>query len=402
MAELPIGISANMFYTLFMMSIPSFITRQHDLDEALSIIAKGDVFAIDTEFLREKTYYPQLCLIQIAGNGIHFAIDPLVEGLSLQALWDLLADEHITKVFHAGRQDIEIFYHLTGDVPKGIFDSQIAAMVCGLGDQVGYDKLVHHFLGHTIDKSSRFTDWSKRPLSDKQLSYALDDVIHLEKIYPMLCDALTKENKLDWIADEVTVLTALETYAVDPEQMYKRIKLRTNKPFILNRLKHLAAFRETECQKRDLPRGRFLKDETLMDLAATGPKTPEAVSKIRGLGNQKNGWLTGQIIAVIKQADNADKKSWPQMEARKQTERAPAAVLEMLRVLLKHVCEDAAVAPRLIASASDLERLALSNDNDQPVLQGWRYEVFGKKALAMKAGKIGMALNKGEMRFFDL
>ena len=402
LVELVIGITTILLYIYSMSSLPSIITSQADLEQALSIIAKGDVFAIDTEFLREKTYYPQLCLIQIAGNGIYFAIDPLVEGLSLQGLWDLLADERITKVFHAGRQDIEIFYHLTGDVPKGIFDSQIAAMVCGLGDQVGYDKLVHHFLGHTIDKSSRFTDWSKRPLSDKQLSYALDDVIHLEKIYPMLCDVLEKENKLEWIKDEVKVIAALETYAIDPEQTYKRIKLRTNKPLILNRLKHLAAFREIECQKRDLPRGRFLKDETLMDLAATGPKTAEAISKIRGLGSQKNGWLTGQIISIIKQADSADKASWPKMPERKKTERAPAAVLEMLRVLLKHVCEEAAVAPRLIASASDLELLAVSDDTAQPVLQGWRYEVFGKKALAMKAGKIGMALNKGEMRFFDL
>lgn len=381
---------------------PLVITKQSDLDTALATIQKGAMFAIDTEFLREKTYYPQLCLIQIAGNGIHFAIDPLIKELDFSALWALLADESIVKVFHAGRQDIEIFYHLTGAVPQNIFDSQIAAMVCGLGDQVGYDKLVQHFLGKVIDKSSRFTDWSKRPLSDKQISYALDDVIHLEKIYPLLCEQLANENKLDWIADEAKIVSALDTYAIDPWQIYKRIKVRTNKQIVLNRLKHLAAFRETESQKRDLPRGRFLKDETLMDLAATAPKTPEAVGKIRGLSNQKNGWLTGQIIATIKKADDSDKASWPELPARTKTERAPAAVLEILRVLLKHVCEDSAVAPRLIASAHDLERLALSDDGDQQVLQGWRYEVFGKKALAMKAGKIGMALDKGEMRFFDL
>ena len=391
-----------MHYVLLMSSLPLVITQQSHLDQALVIISKGTMFAIDTEFMREKTYYPQLCLIQIAGNGIHFAIDPLVDGLDLSALWALLADESITTVFHAGRQDIEIFYHLTGDVPHNIFDSQIAAMVCGLGDQVGYDKLVQHFLGKVIDKSSRFTDWSKRPLSDKQISYALDDVIHLEKIYPMLCEQLEKENKLSWIADEAQILGAIETYAVDPNEIYRRVKIRTNKPIILNRLKHLAAFRETECQKRDLPRGRFLKDETLMDLAATAPKTGDAMAKIRGIGNQKNGWLTGQLLHVLKQADEADKDTWPKLPERKRFERAPAAVLELLRVLLKHVCEEAAVAPRLIASASDLEELALSNDSSQAVLQGWRYEVYGKKALALKSGKVGMALENGAIRFFDI
>ena len=390
-----------MHYVCLMFSIPPVITQQSHLDQALSVISQGTMFAIDTEFMREKTYYPQLCLIQIAGNGIHFAIDPLVEDLDLSALWALLADETITTVFHAGRQDIEIFYHLTGDVPHNIFDSQIAAMVCGLGDQVGYDKLVQHFLGKVIDKSSRFTDWSKRPLSDKQISYALDDVIHLEKIYPMLCEQLEKENKLSWIADEAQVLGAIETYAVDPQEIYRRVKIRTNKPVILNRLKHLAAFREIECQKRDLPRGRFLKDETLMDLAATAPKTADAMAKIRGIGNQKNGWLTGQLLTVLKQADEADKSTWPKLPERKRVERAPAAVLELLRVLLKHVCEEAAVAPRLIASASDLEELALSNDTSQAVLQGWRYEVYGKKALALKSGKVGMALEDGAICFFD-
>jgi len=391
-----------MLYVLLMSSLPLVITQQSHLDQALVIISKGTMFAIDTEFMREKTYYPQLCLIQIAGNGIHFAIDPLVDGLDLSALWALLADESITTVFHAGRQDIEIFYHLTGDVPHNIFDSQIAAMVCGLGDQVGYDKLVQHFLGKVIDKSSRFTDWSKRPLSDKQISYALDDVIHLEKIYPMLCEQLEKENKLSWIADEAQILGAIETYAVDPNEIYRRVKIRTNKPIILNRLKHLAAFRETECQKRDLPRGRFLKDETLMDLAATAPKTADAMAKIRGIGNQKNGWLTGQLLHVLKQADEADKDTWPKLPERKRFERAPAAVLELLRVLLKHVCEEAAVAPRLIASASDLEQLALSDDSSQAVLQGWRYEVYGKKAIALKSGKVGMALENGAIRFFDI
>ena len=382
--------------------IPSVITKQSDLSDALAIIAKGASFAIDTEFMREKTYYPQLCLIQIAGNGIVFAIDPLVDDLDLHGLWDLLDNPDITKVFHAGRQDVEIFYHLTGRIPRTIFDSQIAAMVCGLGDQVGYDKLVKHFLNKQIDKSSRFTDWSKRPLSNKQIAYALDDVIHLEKIYPMLLSALEKDNKLDWITGEVAKLTALDTYQIDPETIYKRIKIKTNKPNTLNRLKYLAAFRERECQKRDLPRNRFIKDETLMDLAATGPTSLEALSKIRGLGNQKQGWLANQLLDVIKKADASDKASWPVIAPTTRKERPPVAVLELLRVLLKHVSDQSGIAPRLIASAADLEELALSDDKNQPVLQGWRGEVFGQKALDLKSGKMALSLSNNHLRFFDI
>lgn len=385
-----------------MSSVPDVIISQNHLNDALSIISNGNIFAIDTEFLREKTYYPQLCLIQIAGNGIHFAIDPIAGDLDLSQLWDLLQDEAITKVFHAGRQDIEIFFHLTGKVPANIFDTQIASMVCGLGDQVGYDKLVHHFLGKTIDKSSRFTDWSKRPLSEKQISYALDDVIYLEQIYPLISAQLANEQKMSWIEEEANILKASSTYDVNVDEVYKRIKIRTNKGIILNRLKHLARFRETECQRRDLPRGRFLKDETLMDLAATAPRTVQAVAKIRGLGNQKSDWLAKQLVSLIEQADSVPKNEWPELVEKKSKERAPAAVLEMLRVLLKHVCDEAKIAPRLIASAQDLERLALSDDRSQPILQGWRFEVFGKQALAMKKGKIAMALEKGAIRFIDI
>ena len=385
-----------------MSSVPDVIISQNHLNDALSIISNGNMFAIDTEFLREKTYYPQLCLIQIAGNGIHFAIDPIAGDLDLSQLWDLLQDEAITKVFHAGRQDIEIFFHLTGKVPANIFDTQIASMVCGLGDQVGYDKLVHHFLGKTIDKSSRFTDWSKRPLSEKQISYALDDVIYLEQIYPLISAQLANEQKMSWIEEEANILKASSTYDVNVDEVYKRIKIRTNKGIILNRLKHLARFRETECQRRDLPRGRFLKDETLMDLAATAPRTVQAVAKIRGLGNQKSDWLAKQLVSLIEQADSVPKNQWPELAEKKSKERAPAAVLEMLRVLLKHVCDEAKIAPRLIASAQDLERLALSDDRSQPILQGWRFDVFGKQALAMKKGKIAMALEKGAIRFIDI
>ena len=221
--DLLVGNACDLVYIDRMSVLPLVLSSQSDIDKALSVIATAEMIAVDTEFLREKTYYPQLCLIQIAGNGIHFALDPLIEGLDLSAFWKILADEAITKVFHAGRQDIEIFYHLTGQVPVTIFDTQIAAMVCGLGDQVGYDKLVQHFLGKVIDKSSRFTDWSKRPLTDKQIQYALDDVIHLETIYPLILSQLETGNKLSWIADEAKILTARQTYEVVPDEIYKKL-----------------------------------------------------------------------------------------------------------------------------------------------------------------------------------
>ena len=380
----------------------ALITTQDKLDNAISQLATADMIAIDTEFMRDKTYYAQLCLIQIAGGGHHYAIDPINTELDFTSFYDLLQNEAIIKVFHAARQDIEIFHLLTGKVPKPLFDSQIAAMVCGLGDQIGYDKLVQHYLGKQIDKSSRFTDWSKRPLSDKQLHYALDDVIHLEKIYPLLRAELERNQREGWIDAEMAILRDENTYIIDPNEVYKRIKIRSPKPKILNRLRALAAFREGECQKRDLPRGRFLKDETLIDLAASGPQSYNALSKIRGLQISETSWLTKKLISLIKEADEADRDSWPVMAKKGPIERAPTAVLEMLRVLLKNVCDELGVASRIIASAADLERLALSDDKDQPVLQGWRYEVFGKQALEMKAGRIAITLQDNQICFHPI
>ena len=380
----------------------ALITTQEQLDKATSHLAKADMIAIDTEFMRDKTYFSQLCLIQVAANGRYFAIDPIDTELDLSSFYALLQDETIVKVFHAARQDIEIFHLLTGKVPSPLFDSQIAAMVCGLGDQIGYDKLVQHYLGLQIDKSSRFTDWSKRPLSEKQLHYALDDVIHLEKIYPKLRAELARNNRESWIEAEMAILRDENTYIIDVNDVYKRIKIRSPKPKILNRLRDLAAFREAECRKRDLPRGRFLKDETLIDLAASGPRSYAELSKIRGLQINENSWLTAKLLKLIKDADASDKQSWPVIAKKGPIEKPPAAVLEMLRVLLKHVCDDLGVASRVIASAADLEKLALSDDTDQPVLQGWRYEVFGQKALEMKAGRIAITLQGNQICFHPI
>ena len=380
----------------------SILSSQTALDDVMSRFATAEMVAIDTEFMREKTYYPDLCLIQIAALGESYIIDPIAYELDLTSFWDLLQNESVVKAFHAGRQDIEIFYLKTGKVPSPLFDSQIAAMVCGLGDQVGYDKLVQHFLKKHIDKSSRFTDWSKRPLSDKQIHYALDDVIYLEQIYPLLKEALRDGHKEEWITEEMAILAKDSTYSAIPEEMYKKLKLRSPKPITLNRLKFLAAFREQECQKRNLPRSRFLKDETLIDLAASAPKTKEALQKIRGLRINGSGWLSDQLLKVIQTADKVDKEDWPTPAKQKQIDRAPTAVLEMFRVLLKSVSDETGAAPRLIATASDLELLAQSDDPHQAVLQGWRYELFGKQAQALKAGKIAMTLQDNKICFHAL
>ena len=380
----------------------ALITTQDKLDKAISYLSQSDVIAIDTEFMRDKTYFSKLCLIQIAGGGRYFAIDPIDTNLDFTSFYQLLQDENIVKIFHAARQDIEIFHILTGKVPTPLFDSQIAAMVCGLGDQIGYDKLVQHYLGIQIDKSSRFTDWSKRPLSGKQLRYALDDVIHLEKIYPLLKAELEANKRASWIEADMAVLRDANTYIIDERAVYKRIKIRSPKPKVLNRLRELAAFREIECRKRDLPRGRFLKDETLIDLAASGPQSFNELSKIRGLQVSENSWLTTKLLKLIKDADASDKDSWPIIEKKGPIEKPPAAILEMLRVLLKHVCDELGVASRVIATTAELEKLALSDDADQPILQGWRYEVFGKKALEMKKGQIAITLQGNQICFHPI
>ena len=385
-----------------MSSVPDVIISQNHLNDALSIISNGNMFAIDTEFLREKTYYPQLCLIQIAGNGIHFAIDPIAGDLDLSQLWDLLQDEAITKVFHAGRQDIEIFFHLTGKVPANIFDTQIASMVCGLGDQVGYDKLVHHFLGKTIDKSSRFTDWSKRPLSEKQISYALDDVIYLAAMYPMLADQLETKGRTGWLADENARLEDPATYQTAPDDAWKRIKVRTMRPAPFRRMMHLAAWRESEAQKRNLPRNRIMRDETILDLAGTNPGKPDDFSRIRNFPGGANGKLVAQVMKVLKSVAEMPESTLPEAKTESRTARPPVAVMDLLRVLLKHITDAEGVAPRLIASADELEQLALDDNAPIRALSGWRYDIFGKPALQLKHGRTAMAVDGRRIRLIDL
>jgi ribonuclease D len=314
----------------------------------------------------------------------------------------LLSNAAITKVFHAGRQDLEIFVHLTGTVPAPVYDTQIAAMVCGLGDQVGYDKLVAHYKHLQIDKSSRFTNWSQRPLSDRQIHYALDDVIHLAEIYPRIRDDLTANGRDEWVRSELAGLGDIQLYKTDPDSAYKRIKARNSKPAQVNRLAQLTSWREREAQRRDVPRGRILRDDTLIDLAGSNPKSLADLKKIRGFPGGATGKFGPPVIEVLKKANEMPETDWPMRERPPQRERPPAAVIEMLRVLLKHVTESHNVAPRLIASAEELEKLALSDAADIPALKGWRRDIFGEAALAMKAGKVALTVHKGKIKLLSL
>ncbi len=378
------------------------ITTTADLNKRITEISSSPFVAVDTEFMRERTYYPQLCLIQLCDGNDAFCVDPLAPDIDLSALFSLMADTAVTKVFHAGRQDLEIFVHLTGSVPEPVYDTQIAAMVCGLGEQVGYDRLVHHYTGKQIDKSSRFTDWSHRPLSQRQLSYALDDVIYLAQIFPKMRDQLAAQNRESWVADELQGLSVKDLYQIDPATAWKRIKIRSSKAEQLNRLACLAAWRETEAQTRNVPRGRILRDDTLMDLAGSNPRTAADLRKIRAFPGGETGKFGPAVLAVLKQAAQQDKASWPVPDKSKKSERPPAALTELLRVLLKHIADEHAVAPRLIASADELEQLALSDTADIPALKGWRNEIFGQPARDLKAGKLALSVADGRLRLSRL
>ena len=385
-----------------MTSVNKLITTTSALKESIATLSTADFVAIDTEFMRESTYYPQLCLVQLCAGNHAFCVDPLADGLDLAPLFELLSNASITKVFHAGRQDLEIFVHLTGTVPAPVYDTQVAAMVCGLGDQVGYDKLVAHYKHLHIDKSSRFTNWSQRPLSDRQIHYALDDVIHLAEIYPRIRDDLTANGRNEWVRSELAGLGDIQLYQTDLDSAYKRIKARNSKPAQVNRLAQLASWREREAQRRDVPRGRILRDDTLIDLAGSNPKSLADLKKIRGFPGGATGKFGPFVIEVLKKANEMPETDWPMRERPLQRERPPAAVIEMLRVLLKHVTESHNVAPRLIASTEELEKLALSDEANIPALKGWRRDIFGEAALAMKAGKVALTVHNGKIKQLSL
>ncbi len=368
-------------------------------------LSGAEYVTVDTEFMRENTFWPVLCLVQLAGPKEAAAIDTLAPNIELAPLYDLLADERILKVFHAGRQDLEIFYHRMGQVPHPVFDTQLAAMVCGFGDQVSYENLLAKTIGVTVDKASRFTDWSRRPLSDRQLDYAMDDVIHLRPVYEKLAARMKRTGRAHWLDEEMAVLTAPETYRIDPDEAWRRIKGRRGKgPRFLAILVELAAFREHEAQRRDLPRNRILRDEAILEIASHAPRKPETLAHVRGISRKLAEGPIGQgILKAVEDGIARPPHSLPAPPER--PERLPPGLgplTDLLKVLLKHNCEKQNVAPRLIASADDLERIAADDAADVPALKGWRREVFGAQALALKHGKLGLAADGKKIRLIPL
>jgi ribonuclease D len=356
---------------------------------------------VDTEFLRETTYWPKLCLLQAATPDEAILVDPLADGLSLVPFFELLANKKIVKVFHAARQDIEIFVKLAGVVPQNIFDTQIAASVCGFGDSVSYDNLVRAVTGVDLDKSSRFTDWSHRPLTEKQRLYALADVTHLRDIYLKLFKQVTDTHRWDWVEDELSVLRSIDTYVVKPENAWERFKTKLSRPRDLAALKVIAAWRERRAQDTDQPRSRVLKDDALIELAMQRPQTAEAFDKLRAVQRGYGRSSAGQeIIALIKDVEALSKSDLPPAPERYRGPSPKGAVGDLVRVLLKAVSEEHGVAARILATSDEIDALVLDDDADVPALQGWRRKLFGEKALALKHGKIGLAATrKGIVEF---
>lgn len=382
---------------------PAPITRTEDLARFCASLAAVPYVTVDTEFMRETTYWPKVCLIQIAGPEEARVVDPLAEGLSLEPLFDLLRNRQVLKVFHAARQDLEIFTKLMGEVPAPLFDSQVAAMVCGFGDQVSYEQLASKLAGAQIDKSSRFTDWARRPLTEKQIRYALSDVTHLRKIYDKLSTRLQKTGRSDWLSEEMAVLADPATYELPPENMWRRLKPRTGKPEYLAVLQAAAAWREIEARSRDIPRQRIIRDETLMEIAAHPPKVPEDLERMRGLSKGfAEGKMGAGLLAAIAAKLSSPRETWPVLEREAELPRGIGPLVELLKVLLKMKCDDHDVAQKLIASSADLEKIAADDNADVPALHGWRREVFGADALRLKCGELALAAEGTRIKIVEL
>lgn len=362
-------------------------------------LAGEDFITVDTEFIRDKTYWPRLCLIQMAGADVSAAIDTLAPGLDLAPVYALLSEPRILKVFHAARQDIEIFFHQARIIPAPLFDSQVAAMVCGFGDAASYETLVAKLAKAQVDKSSRFTDWAARPLTDKQLTYALSDVTYLRTIYQKLSARLERDGRSSWLEDEMAALTAPEIYQLDPDKAWRRIKLRNPKPRYLAVLREIAAWREREARSRDVPRNRIVRDEALTEIAAHPPRGTGDLARIRSLSR---GFAEGKMGAALLDAAArglaVPDAECPQPPAKNDLPPGLGPVVELLKVLLKMRCEESGVATKLVASSANLERIAASDTADVPALAGWRRELFGEDALALKNGRLALQIDGRKLR----
>lgn len=373
------------------------ITTTADLAAACSRLAKHPVITVDTEFLRETTYYPLLCVVQMASPEEAIVIDTLAAGIDLKPFFELMGNESVLKVFHAARQDIEIIWHQANIIPHPVFDTQVAAMVLGYGDSIAYDALVEKVTGHRPDKTHRFTDWSRRPLTKEQMHYAVSDVTHLRDVFAALDADLKKRRRSEWVSIEMEVLTSPRTYDFHPERAWERLKTRVRKPKDLAVLMEVAAWREQEAQSRDVPRGRVLRDEAISDIATHAPTTLEKLANLRSVpkGFEKSKW-GADIVAAVERGLARDFATLPKLEKPRNNNNG-AAIVELLKVLLRMTAERHAVASKVIATVDDLEEIAADDEADVPALRGWRRELFGDAALKLKRGELALAIEKGRV-----
>ncbi len=372
----------------------SMITTSRELEAACRRLSRSKYITVDTEFMRETTYWPRLCVVQMAGPDEAVIVDAIAPNLDMEPFFKLMANRRVMKVFHAARQDIEIIFHRAGLIPHPIFDTQVAAMVCGFGDSVSYDQLVQRLTGARIDKSSRFTDWARRPLSDRQVDYALSDVTYLRDVYQALSERLDKQGRSDWVREEMTVLTSPKTYRLHPDEAWKRLKLRVRKPAELAVLREVAAWREREAQSRDVPRNRVIKDDAIYEIASQQPTTQTALGHLRTIPRGfERSRAAEDILSAVNKALEIPKDKLPRLPKHRPAANGNGAAVDLLKVLLKMTSETHGVASKVIATVDDLEAIASNDSANVPALHGWRRELFGDAALKLKHGKIALAVN---------
>lgn len=381
----------------------NLINKTDDLFAFCERAKRESYITVDTEFVRENTYWSQLCLIQVGLGNEAVAIDPLAEAIDLTPFFVLLQDPKVIKVFHSARQDLEIFYHLTGKIPDPLFDTQVAAMVCGFGESIGYDVLVQKYAKVTIDKSSRYTYWAQRPLTEKQLQYALGDVTHLRIIYEKLLKIIQDGDRFHWLEEELSILTSATTYQIDPYGVWEKIRARSAKPRMLAVLRELAAWREVTAQEKNLPRGRIMHDNVMLALAASAPRSLAELRKMRGLsGSFLEGNRATIVLELVEKALALPLEDCPQVKHEGPSPPGTSALVEMLRLLLKIKADKYHVAQKLIATNADLEIIARSPDPQVPALEGWRREIFGNAALALKSGKVAIGIKDYKISLIPL
>ena len=376
-----------------------YIKETNHLNELCSKLNKSEFLSIDTEFIREKTYWPKLCLIQVFNGEEKIIIDPLAKDIDLKSFFEILNNKEIVKIFHSGRQDIEIFYNLTKKIPQNIYDTQIAAMVCGFGDSIGYENLVSQLLGKKIDKTSRLTNWSNRPLSNKQINYAISDVTHLFEIYPIIRDKIISNKRENWLKEEIKILISKKTYELNPNDSWKRLKYRNLNKNSIGVLIELSKWREIKAQKKDVPRGNVIRDDAIYELCSAQPKNIEDLNNLRSF-NRKGGLrkeFAEEILSAIEKGKSIKKEKLPKIKPPKRLPMGISSKVSILKILLDNISEEYGVAQKLIANKNDLQELVLNDKADIKTLKGWRYKVFGKKAIDFKNGKISIKMKNDKV-----